>query len=409
MPPVLDKISANPGERMTAPHANPRRVGLMVERTRAWGRGVCEGVASAAQQQGWELQMLDPGGRFRAGDLKRFDGFIALVLDRSVAQALENSGRPVVDVYNGRFASSFDVVDADNIAIAQLAARHFITRRFTQFAYCGFDGVGFSDARRDAFVRTLRHNRFPCRCYKAPSYALRRFGDVVIRNERLSPGSDGRQLAAWVQRLPKPIAVFCSHDLRAWQLLNICRSCGIDVPRDVAILGVDDDALVCAFTTPMLSSVDPDAFMLGRMAVETLAARFDEPGRERMDVRVKPKGVTVRTSTEVYPVEPQWLSDALVFIRRNVVRRTTAADVFTHLGRSHTVVEAAFRSVLKTTVQKEIMRARIDTARHILATTSMSVADVAARSGFSRVQYLCATFAAAVGCSPTEFRLRQRS
>jgi len=387
----------------------PYRVGLMVERTRAWGRHVCEGVASAAQQYGWELQMFNPGDRLRAGELKRCDGFIALVTDRPAAQVLEESGRPVVDVYNGRLSTAFDVVDSDNIAIAQLAARHFITRRFTQFAYCGFDGVCFSDGRRDAFVRTLRHNRFACDCYEAPPHALRRFGEVVIRNERLAPGSDGRQLAAWVQRLPKPVAVFCSHDLRAWQLLNVCRAAGLDVPHDVAILGVDDDALVCAFTVPMLSSIDPDAFEVGRNAAQALAARFADPGRERIEMRVKPKGVTVRASTEVYPLDPPWLSDALVFIRRHVARRTTAADVFAYLGRSHTVVETAFREVLKTTVQKEIMRARIDEARRLLATTSMPVAEIAVRAGFSRVQYLCNSFAAAVGCSPTEYRLRPQS
>lgn len=387
----------------------PRHVGLMIERTRAWGRHVCEGVASAAQQQGWDLQMLDSGGRVRAGELKRCDGIIALVLDRFVAQELEAIGRPVVDVYNGRFSDAFDVVDADNIAIAQLAARHFITRRFTNFAYCGFDGVCFSDLRRDAFVRTLRHNRFACDCYKVPPHALRRFCEVVIRKERLAPGSDGRQLATWLQRLPKPVAVFCSHDLRALQLLKVCRTAGFNVPHDVAILGVDDDALVCAFTVPMLSSVDPDAFEIGRAAAQTLATRFEDPDCERMDVRVKPKGVTTRASTEVYPVEPQWLSDALVFIRRNVARRTTSADVFAYLGRSHTIVEAAFRKVLDTTVQKEIMRTRIDTACHLLSSSSMPLSDIAVRSGFSRVQYFCNSFTEAMGCSPGAFRLNPQA
>ena len=126
-------------------------------------------------------------------------------------------------------------------------------------------------------------------------------------------------------------------------------------------------------------------------------------------MRVKPKGVTVRASTEVYPLDPPWLSDALVFIRRHVARRTTAADVFTYLGRSHTVVERAFREVLKTSVQKEIMRVRIDEARRLLATTSMPVAEIAVRAGFSRVQYLCNSFVTAVGCSPTEFRLHPQT
>ncbi len=387
-----------------------RRVGLIVEHARAWGRRVCEGVAAASQvHENWELRMIEPRTTVRASDLKGCDGFVALVLDKTLAATLAATRRPVVDVYNGRFADGFDVVDTDNIAIAQQAARHFITRKFVNFAYCGFDGVCFSDARRDAFARTLRLNRFPCSCYAAPPHSIRRFGAVVIRNERLVPGSDGRQLAAWVRRLPKPVAVFCSHDLRAWQLLRVCRDIGLDVPHDVAILGVDDDALVCAFTVPTLSSIDPNAFEIGRMAVATLADRFLHPERAPMVVRVKPKDVTVRASTEVYPLDPPWLSDALVFIRRNVARRTTAADVFVHLGRSHTLVESAFRRILNTTVQKEIIRVRIDEARRLLATTALPMSDVAARSGFSRVQYFCNAFTAEQGCSPTEYRLKAQN
>ena len=386
-----------------------RRVGLIVEHVRAWGRRVCEGVAAAAQGlENWELRMIEPRTTVRTADLRGFDGFVALVLDKTLAAALTATKRPVVDIYNGGFAEGFDVVDTDNIAVAQQAARHFITRKFANFAYCGFDGVCFSDARRDAFVRTLRLNHFSCSCYHAPPHAIRRFGEDVIRNERLVPGRDRRQLATWIRGLPKPVGIFCSHDLRAWQVLGVCRDLGLDVPHDVAILGVDDDALMCAFTVPRLSSIDPNAFEIGRIAVNTLADRFRHPDRENVVVRVRPKDVTVRASTEIYPVDPPWLSDALVFIRRNVVRRTTAADVFSYLGRSHTVVESGFRRILGTTVQKEIMRSRIDEACHLLATTTLPMADVAARSGFSRVQYFYNAFTAERGCTPTEFRRAQR-
>ena len=387
-----------------------RRVGLIVEHVRAWGRRVCEGVAAAAQDlENWELRMIEPRTTVRTADLRGFDGFVALVLDKTLAAALAATKRPVVDIYNGGFADVFDVVDTDNVVVAQQAARHFITRKFTNFAYCGFDGVCFSDARRDAFVRTLRLNHFSCSCYHAPPHAIRRFGEDVIRNERLVPGRDRRQLAAWIRSLPKPVGIFCSHDLRAWHVLGVCRDLGLDVPHDVAILGVDDDALVCAFTVPTLSSIDPNAFEVGRMAIAALADRFLHPEREPMVVRVKPKDVTVRASTEVYPLDPPWLSDALVFIRRNVARRTTAADVFVHLGRSHTLVESAFRRILNTTVQKEIMHVRIDEARRLLATTALPMSDVAARSGFSRVQYFCNAFTAEQGCTPTEYRLQAQT
>lgn len=362
-----------------------KRIALTVERMRAYGRNVCEGVAAYAQErtEDWALEFVDSravGGR---GGYSCCDGAIVRIVDDRMAARLRVLRRPVVDIFCRKAHKGIVGVDADHLAIAKLAGRHFLTRKFSYFAFCGYDGIRYSDERREAFVRYLRHNRYGCDCYRTPPGAMKSFDDDVIQNERVKLGADARRLMAWLRKLPKPCAVFCCHDLRAYQVIELCRQAGIAVPNEIAVLGVDDDHMLCSFTTPKISSVDPNAFGVGWAAAEALdrLMRGEAVRPKRGFVSVPPKDIIVRASTEVYPYDPKWISDALVFIRRNVVRSVNAADVFAHLGLSHTVVERTFKKALGSTIQREIMKARVEEAQHLLLTTDLSASEIGVRCG----------------------------
>ena len=205
----------------------------------------------------------------------------------------------------------------------------------------------------------------------------------------------------WLRRLPKPVAVFCSHDLRAHQVLTLCRDIGITVPQEVAILGVDDDAILCGFTSPTLSSIDPNGFETGREAVRIAREMLRNPKARSIPPQsfVKPLRLIVRESTEVYPIDPPWLSDALVYINRNAANGISAADVFAHVGLSHTTVGSAFRLKLGVSVQDYLSKTRLSEACRLLR-SGASVTDVARRTGFSSVQYFCRVFASVYKISP---------
>lgn len=385
-----------------------RTIGLLIERERAWGRLLCEGVAAYAQERGdWALRMLERDDLRHPARLSAFDGFIARVADDEIAARFAAAGRPVADLSCEKRTSGpiLRGVLQDNLAIGQLAARHFIEHRFSNFAFCGYDGKRFSDERRDAFVRCLKLNRFACVCYATPRAAVRSFEKSVSRHEELTPGADAVQLRAWLKKLPRPCAVFCANDLRSYQVLLACETCALKVPRDIAILGVDNDSLICNFTTPTLSSIDPDAFGLGRAAADCLDRKLSDPSAAEVSPRkIAPKGLVARTSSETYPLDPPWLSDALVYIRRNVVRHISAADVYAHLGRSHTRVNAIFRERLGSTVQKEIRAAQLAEAERLLKTTALPLSEIAKRSGFASPQYFCNVYSAAFGKPPSSVR-----
>lgn len=380
-----------------------RKIGILIERQRGYGRQLCEGIVRFTQKRGdWTLNMLEWEDMRRPERLKAFDGFIARIIDDRIAETLERTDKPVVDVYVSREREGFASADQQAHRIAQLAVRHFIEHKFTHFAFFGYEGKRYSDLRRDAFVHCLRLNHFDCDIYRSPKSALLGFEELVLQRERFQVGSERKAIARWLAQLKMPAAVFCAHDLRAYQLCSMCRDECIRVPDDVAILGVDNDSLICNFSEPTLSSIDPNAEGIGFAAATALADMLD--GGAPQALRIPPGKLVERGSTKTYPIDPPWLSDALVFIRGSVARRLTAADVYQHVGKSHTQVDQAFRSVLDTTVMREISTARINEAKRLLRSTALPVAEVARQSGFASIQYFSNTFAAAVGKNPAAYR-----
>lgn len=380
-------------------------VAVSVSHVRHSNRQTCEGIAAYAHTRSdWRLTLFERDEAERA-DLSGFDGFVWDVFDARVARRLTSMGKSVVDMTNEGIFPGTVAVLADHRACGQLAVRHFLTRHLSHFAFCGWKGLNFSEAREAAFRRTLELNRYDCATYHAKGTELKRFvGDIV---ERLVYPSYAKSLAKWLGRLPKPVGIFCANDLMAWQVVEVCMRNGLSVPGEIAVLGADNDTLPCLFTSVPISSIDTAPFEIGRRAAQTLDELM-RGVRKAKDgpVRVKPTGVETRLSSETYPLDPPWMAGALTFIRSGVVRALSASDVVAHVGLSASTVEHAFKRVLGRTVQKEITEARLDEAEHLLSSSSLTLQEIASRTGFSSQQYFCNCFQRRNGVSPGAWRTR---
>ena len=380
------------------------RIGIVIERQRAYGRRLCEGIVRYARgREDWALEMLDWNDAASPAALSGCDGLIARVLDERMAAALRRTGRPVVDVYADPVRDAFASADQDADAIGRLAADHFTGRLFTRFAFFGHEGRRYSDLRRDAFRRALAEQGLTCTVYPTPERVMTRFNVDVMKLERYLPRGETRSIVAWIKKLAKPVAVFCSNDLRAYQLIAACRQEGIAVPSNVSVLGVDDDDLVCNFTHPQISSVNPNAEGIGFAAAAELD-RLLSGGRRPRHLTVAPSGLVERLSSRAYAVEPAWVADALVFISRTLADGVSAADVYRQVGRSHTVVNAGFRNALGTTVQKTIAEFRLKEALRLVKAGKSSPAEIARLCGFASVEYFTNSFTARFGKPPMSFQ-----
>ena len=385
-----------------------KRIAVAAERSSAYGRGFIRGVAEIAEQHlEWDLVLVDPQ-HAASKSSEGFDGWICRIADVRTAKALANCGSPVVDCLCAMSEPSFATVKTDADAIGRLAAEHLIRHRFSNFAFCGYRRVVFSDRRRNAFATFLEKSGIRPSIYRPPLHPQNRFGRDFLLGDRIESPPDSEDLAKWLARLPKPVGVFCCDDLRASHLLSACRSLGLSVPSDVAILGVDDDPVYCMFSTPRLSSIDPDAVSIGRTAASTMESMLADSNAASSppNLAVPPKGVVARASTDIYPNAPAWFADAIAFIRNNVSKGISASDVFRHVGFSRTLVERAFRDNIASSVQKQIAQARIDEAKRLLSTSLLPIKEVANLSGFSSLEYLSRTFTTATGLSPTAWRER---
>ena len=386
-------------------NAHAPAVAVVAERASAYGRGFIRGIADfAAAHDDWNMELIDPA------DLPRhlavpFDGWIVRSPDVRALRLLARLGRPVVDALYAHPIPSFAAVRTDNVGIGRLAARHFLSRRFASFAYCGYRRVLFSDLRRDGYARELKANGFRTAIFRPVYDPARRYGRGVLLGEHLGASPDAAELAAWLARLPRPLAVFCCDDVRAAEVLRLARRRCLRVPDDVAVLGVDDDPSYCMFSSPRLSSVDPDAHGIGVAAAETLAAMLAAPQAPPPAVRhIPPPGVVARASTLAHPGLPPWFPQAPSVIREHVGEGISAADVFRHAGYSRTLVERAFAKALGHSVQREIAQVRVERARRLLRQTAKPVREVAALCGYASVEYFSRAFAAATGAPPARYR-----
>ena len=381
------------------------RIAVQIETNRAHGRALLEGISDyALAHTDWRLEPVEPRVLTDPANLRRFDGFIVRVMDDRTAELLIKTRKPVIDTYGRTDASPIPYIRLDDDAIARCAADCFAEHRYTRCAVCGVAGLRFSEARGEAFRRILAGAGGTCVMYNGGRSRLK---ETFVRRERMDRISDAAALRRWLKALPKPIAVFCCNDIRAFHLLQICADEKIDVPHDVAVLGVDNDKVLCTFTNPPLSSIDTNPFALGQTAARMLDDLFGSPKKIPAPATLhKPRRVVERTSTAFFPTQTPWLSDALVYIRRHLGDGISATDVIARLGYSHTTVGKAFRDELGTSVQQEIIRQRRERACRLLKETTRTAADIAAECGYPSAQYFAHMFAKTFDATPDVWRKR---
>ena len=381
------------------------RIAVQIETNRAHGRSMLEGISDyAITHSDWRLEAVEPGALVDSANLRHFDGLIVRVMDDRTADALVKSRRPVIDTYGRVDSSPIPFIRLDDSAIAAFADGCFAEHRYTRCAFCGFRGLRFSEVRGRAFAEAVRARGGTCEIYDG---GMSRLMETAVRNERMDASRDSAALRRWIRGLRKPVAVFCCNDLRAFQLLKACADANLSVPDDVAVLGVDNDKVLCTFTNPPLSSIDTNPFALGQTAAQMVDGLLGTPKKEPPAATLhRPCRMVERVSTESYSTKTPWLSDALVYIRRNLGKGISADDVINHLGYSHTTVGKVFHSELGLSIQQEIIRQRRERACHLLKGTSRTAADIATECGYKSAQYFAHIFAKHFGTTPDAWRKR---
>lgn len=375
------------------------RIALVAENSSEYGRRLIDGVAAFAREERvWRLTWLRIEELRKPQPLKGFSGVIARVANDAIARPLKAARIPVVDVFCQKAYPAFYGVNSDHETIGRLAAEHFLAKRHRHFAFAGFKGVAFSEARRAAFIHALPDRQVAC--WAAP--LLR--DQQTFFNDRTGAVVDARGMDAWLRSLSSPTALFAANDLLALQIMERAEQLGINVPEELAVLGVDDDRLLCAFASTPISSIEPNAYGIGYTAARILAKALRDPSAADLPhsiLHVAPNGLVERASSERHAVHPEWLADALGFIDASIARPISTADILALTGHSHATVRKTFIRVLGESAQRYILRVKMNAAKKLLESDgNLLVKEVAERTGFASTAYFCTVYRAFWGTSP---------
>lgn len=381
-----------------------RRVALIIESSRAYGRGLFLGVGKfvrehhewSVQSEEWKWTDAFPAW-LRNWD---GDGVIARVETTEMAAFIRQLGMPAVDVRGSVSGFGLPLIDTDDRKVANLAAEHLMNRGYRHYAFCGFVGANYSDKRSHWFQERLMLSGFSCQVFTPPMQLT----EVQTTGYERQGLLFQEELGRWLTSLPKPIGVMACNDIRGQQVLNLCRRLDLAVPEEVAIIGVDNDEILCELSDPPLSSVAPDTLRIGYDAAVLLDRMMAGGKPPPKPVLIPPRGIVTRRSTEVLALDDRQLAVGLRYIRNHAFDPITINEVAKVASLCRRVFERRFAAKMGRSPKAEVLRLRLDKVKQLLTDTDWNLSQIAEKTGFNYGEYLHTVFRQKIGITPGEFR-----
>jgi LacI family transcriptional regulator len=376
-----------------------RHVALFIESSRVAGRGMLEGVARYnSEHNGWTIyyeprSLESPPPSWLRG--WRGDGILARVTTHQQVAALRETGLPVIDLRGALADTPFPAVLADHRSIAQLAFDHLRERGLIHFAYCGLspDQHWHQRQQGELFRRLVEEAGFSCSIFH-------------FQNKQEGWEEEQEQLAAWLRAQPKPLGIFACYDDRGYQVLDACRRIGLQVPEEAAVLGVDDDPILCKMAIPPMSSICLDLEQLGYLAASWLDRLMDGQPAPPQPILFQPYAVVSRRSTDTFAFDDPSINHVLRFISEHACEGIRVKDLPSVAHLSLSELERRFHRYLGRTPKAEILQVQIEQAKRLLRDTNLALKIIAHRTGFSSEQYFSNAFHRQCGICPSAYRSR---
>jgi LacI family transcriptional regulator len=377
--------------------ASPHIV-LLLGASRGFDRGLLSGIARYASLHGPWTFYREPHAYFIRPDKISIQDLKSWKADGAVCPSrrldlIRPLRVPTVALDINDYQGEIPGVLSDDLTAGRLAADHLLGLGFQQFAFCGFESMRWSQDRCSAFCDTIAEAGFTVDIYR-PLY-----------RRTVSWAKEEPLVTEWLTGLPKPLGLFCANDDRSTNILESCRSLGYGVPEDIAVIGVDDDPLVCELANPPLSSVSMASDRAGYEVAELLHSMI--LGKVTMSgqrILASAVGVTARQSTDILMVRDADVRAALQFIRQNVARPIQVRDVVRATNLSHRTLNDRFHRACGSSILKQLTNSRIGHISRLLRETDLSVGEISRLVGFDSDHHFARYFCRATELTPQEYR-----
>jgi len=326
----------------------------------------------------------------------RGDGIIAAINTPAEASCVKELKMPTVNISGTLPKTPVPRVSLDNGLVGQAAAEHLIERGFRDFAYYGLRDVAYSLSRGAVFKARLEANGFSSMMLLMPP---------TYRAKGMQWREQQRRLVKWLSGLPTPIGLFAVTDYRARQVLDACRQIGLRVPQQVAVIGVDNEEVICVHVQPQLTSVARNNQQEGYTAAAMLDQLLRGKKVEELEKMVPPLGVVPRESTETVAFKDARLCQAVEYLNQHIEDPIGVQELASHVGVSRRWMEYAFRDALGESPYQYIRHRRLKRAAHLLEEEpSVKIYQVARRTGFTSAKQLSMAFGQQFGQTPREYQ-----
>jgi len=371
---------------------------LALDRARVASRGFLRGIAQYAHLYGpWKFVSPPPVYRRTRKELpeqlKSVDGRISYVLDAKEAnhfkrQLIPTIAIPVLDVSDDLIS-----IIGDWQTTGALGAKHFLGRGFRHFAFCGYRDFIWSRKRYRAYCKALKAHGFEPQLYEGPAH----HANISWEQER-------PQLTQWLQQLPKPVGIMACNDDRGENIIQACLLGDLHIPEEVAVLGVDNDDLLCDLADVPLSSIALNFEKAGYDAAALLDKRMRGHHPRQRKITLHPRRVITRRSTDIMAVSDTDVAEALKLIHRHKGPPLTVADITQAIPRSARSLQMRFKKSLGHSMQEEIIRVRIEQAAQLLEQTNMPVSQIAQHLGYAEPSDFNRCFRRVKNLTPLAYR-----
>lgn len=370
-------------------------VAILVDTSRSYGRDIVRGIRRYVAEHGpWSLYLEPRDLRSSFPDwLKnwRGDGILSRTVDAALLRQLKATKLPVVELRTTVLKHPFPFVGMDNSVIGSRVAAHFRTLGFQHFACVQDSSENFFLERRDTFIQAVNDAGFDC---------------PVFQSKRSNWEQHQRELANWLRELPKPAGVFAVNDQMGFWVLDAARRAGIAVPEELAVVGAENDNMLCETASPPLSSVRLRGQTVGYAAAQLLdewmtKKRIPKPGERHLHA---PGDIVTRQSSDIVAVDDPRIAAALRFIRQNATAQLDVARVARECALSRSVLERRMKALIGRSPGEEIARLRFAAVEKLLLQTDLTLDAIAAKCGFTHPQYMAEAFRKRTGMTPGTFR-----
>lgn len=322
----------------------------------------------------------------------KVDAILGLWHNINVAEA-KNLGIPIFLRTHKKVYNDFPMLTGHYKEFGAYAADFFIGMNFTNYAFIGMKDIIWSDSRYEGYSEQIAVTK------KVPTH---KYYVEDFKNEIES-------ISDWLHSLPKPVALLACNDFMARQVTEVCQLGGIRIPKDISLLGVDNDEFMCNISSPTLSSIKLNFEKHGYEIAKTLFKMVQERKVWPARIAVEAIGVVERMSTQRKVISDPYIREVVDFISRNYTQEINIGKLTSFIPLSRRAIEMKFKKEMHPhTITSYIMKLRLDHFCNLLETTEMPISVAADKSGFIDSSNFSTVFKKHKGLTPSEYRKMYR-